>query len=258
MSSDIAQYYLKARVDGTAPQPVEQPGSLSEAYALALENAAAIGAVGAWKLGGTNAATRELFATDEAYFGPVFAAHVHEATANLVLGQAGFTHGELELCFRLSEGVNDPGALGNPVENLQDLIEELYLGVEFPWSPFDPPSDGLKVLVADCCASGALVVSRGNLAGDAAGAQAVRLTVDGENGVEELAIGSTSNILGGPMQALADFLVLAQAHGVQLQPGQLVATGGCTPCVELPRGKTLRADFGAFGSFEFSLQIPAS
>ena len=210
--------------------------------------------VSGWKLGGVTHKVRSAFGTSKTYFGPLFTNSIVIADGVIPLPAVfGLPYGEAEVSFRLS----------NKVEMLQefDLIDDnnidLFISgvmpsLELPWSPFNFPTAGLKLLVNDFCASGLLIVSNETI-WDSFQRRKLDYSVSISSEGLELANGSVADIIPGPLGALIDFLNLAKEMDFPVKVNQIVATGGCTPCIELPFGKVIDIHFGAFGSFNFSL-----
>lgn len=238
------------RSDGP-PMPVF-PNSLTRFYA---DLSPAYGAVrnvvsnsgqriAAWKLGGTTHSTKALFNVDQLYFGPLYAQEIygHGDRVDLTLAESKV---EIELAARINASV--------------DGADSWCLCAELPSSPIaDMPSAGASALVSDRCAAGALVLgpqADTSYANGLASADAIELRVNGTC----VASGSLSALTTLPHAIVRDFLHLAPQHGFHPQPGQWIATGGLTPCVEVPRHAHI--DVMANGkqalSFGLSLKEPS-
>ncbi len=65
----------------------------------------------------------------------------------------------------------------------------------------------------------------------------------------ELAPGSSDNLIGGYQTVLSDFLKLVLTYEINVEAGQLVATGGITDCIYLPVNQIIEIDFSELGRF---------
>lgn len=250
----ISDFYLHSRRSGNVVGELQKPSSLMQAYEIQKRNSLELGAVLGWKLGATTLNTQNLFSTKDVCYGAICQPEVMPAGADLILPEKiNYPVGEIEVCFRLSDRVEDIAEYDFQNISIHAFIEAVVPSIELPWSSLPLPDAGLEVLVADSCASGALIIGselqwKKNVEKLLAGP----VVLHDKN--ETLAKGVVENILGGPLMALTDFLKLSQQHSLALMPGQLVATGGCTPCVKLPRGRSLYVEFEQLGAFSFSLK----
>lgn len=174
----------------------------------------------AWKLGGTNAATRAAFQVRELYYGALAEDEIVEEPGVAPGFPLFEKKGEVEIALRVG-----PGGRG---------YDAWCLSLEMPSSPIlNLPAAGVAALVADRCGAGALVLGPVR-EGAVPSFEHARfaLVVDGttvsSSGVEALT--------GSPASILDDFLHLAHAHGLAPRAGDWVATGGITACCPLPEG----------------------
>lgn len=193
--------------------------------------------IGAWKLGGTTPLTQKIFNVSETYFGPIYTHEVFEAGATLVLPLSECKI-ELEIACRVG----------------RDDIDAWCVCAEMPSSGIrDLPGKGVTALVADRCAAGALVLGEACPIDDigAAPTAGVDLIFEGQ----VLTNGGTDGLVDTPLNIARGFLTLAKDHGFSPQPGQWIAAGGMTPCVEVPRAGFYTVKSGS-QSFSFTLDIP--
>lgn len=250
----ISDFYLHSRRFGNIVGELQKPSTLMQAYEIQKRNSLELGVVLGWKLGATTLNTQKLFSTQEMCYGAIYQPGVLPAGEDLILPEK-INHpvGEIEVCFRLSDRVKDMAEFDFQNRSIHAFIETVVPSIELPWSSLPLPDAGLEVLVADSCASGALIVGS-----ELQWQEEVEKLLAGpvilRDEHETLAKGVVENILDGPLMALTNFLKLSQQHNLALIPGQLVATGGCTSCVKLPRGKSLYVEFEQLGEFSFSLE----
>jgi len=175
-----------------------------------------------WKLGGTNHASRQAFDVSELYYGALSGAEIltsPDRAPNLPLADL---RGEVELALRI--GADGQGH------------DAWCVALEMPSSPItDMLGLGVRALVADRCAAGALLL--GPLqTGPLPDACALVLEQDGV----VLDRAGLENLIAPPAQLLTDFLTMGRAHNLPLAPGQWVATGGITACCDLREGGRVR------------------
>ena len=206
--------------------------------------------VAAWKLGGTNIASSSHFNSEHLFYGPLKSHHVFSYRHKEINIAARFA--ELEITFRLNENVVTDLFRDNPISSACDFISSVMPSVELPYSKHDLSKITLPELIKDNCAAGALII------GDEV--KWDNSLIEQFDGYIKLLENNTSvteglyrNLLKPPVDLLADFLKLAKKHNLPLKEGQLVATGGISPCVEVNAKKKYSVDFGQCGSFSFAL-----
>lgn len=208
------------------------------AYKIARESVDILGQeITAWKLGGTTAFTRALFQTDGVYFGPLVEGEVFTAASDAPLPDLPVLAGEAEVVLRLS----DTGASAPPDAKLEptEAFESWAAGVEFPYSCFqDLPEAGLGALLADRCATGALV-----LGPELAGVPPLHFSIAIALSDGREAKGGHDSLLMSPVEAALEFRRLALGAGFKLHPGQWVSTGGATACMLLDGARQLQLNF---------------
>lgn len=224
--------HRKSRSSMLTNQTVRLPGSLSAALRLALLGLDGEAAAG-WKLGGTNAATRESFAVSVPYFGPLKAKEVLSSGSNLSLSKFIAPKAEPEVCVAFKETFCASRRRRSEATLLEHL-DWVALGVEIPDCVFaDVKAIGVRALVADRCAAGALVLGtrRSPDMLEAWRCETVSLSIAGEPPV----VGRVDALLGGVLGAMSDALIEFGRHDIDLPAGVIFATGG------LCRAQALRA-----------------
>lgn len=253
--TEIESDFFKSRVLKEVVGAIQQPGTLDESYRIQAVNRSRLGKIAAWKLGGTTLSTQKLFKTDSVYFGPIFSDDVIFTAERCPVVPIHYSsvRGEAEVAFRLSEQVIRPNNLPLLMKEPERFIDAVYPAIELPWSPFPLPKSGLKVLVADMCGSGHLIVGQPMLY-ERELASLLQGSVKIVASKKLLANGAINAILGGPLKALQDFIRLAWSYDTPILPGQIVSTGGITPCIELPSAQEITVSFDMLGTFSFKLQ----
>jgi len=230
----------------------EQPSmrDFADAYAVQNEVFKRDDQAVAWKLGGVNAATREAFQVDGTYAGPVAADRIMPARPIMHPNDFGIQcQGELEILVRLG----DVAAFYRGELSVDDVITGIAPAMECPASVLALPEDGVFALIADCCAAGSVVH------GEWVPWQAFESTQPNEavslfsdNGM--LAEGVYANLIDGVAGIVEGFCDLARQYCLPVKAGDLVATGGITPCVALPHGRLITASFTGLGVFSFMVK----
>ncbi len=250
----IAQWFVQSRLlkktvlhlpESVVPQSKPQAYEVQEnVRRLSRQN------VGAWKIGGSNEPTRQIFKTDEIYFGSIPLEEVN-AAAHVPIVSAS-CRGEAEIAFKFNSQIETLVAPMVSVDEVHACIESVAACIELPLSYVeDIPAYGLNVLLADNCAAGSLVHGDFVLHEGMSFEAEQPVTIRVKSGV--LAAGVFGNLIGGPLQVLYEFINLAVEHKLPLRSGHIVATGGLTSCVKLPLNEVITVDFGALGVFDFQL-----
>lgn len=211
-----------------------RPASAADGMAIAVE-ALGSGPAGAWKLGGTNAATRAAFATADAYAGPLKAEEVHhQPDAPLRLDR--FVNALIEPEWVVAFDRDFPASPDRrDAAELRRSLAWIAPGLEIPDTVIEKPvAAGLPSLLADRCAAGALVIGP-------------KLPVRGVDRLEEFGIKfhtpeglrpstDQQSLTGGVLGAAAGGLAAIGRAGADLPVGTPVSLGGLAPAAPLRRG----------------------
>lgn len=184
--------------------------------------------IAAWKLGGTNKKTQDIFKVSEAYYGPIFTSEV--STVQGIQGELpdlSLLKAEAELALRLTSFGADKR---NHDSNESGLIfDQWAVAIEFPYSVFsDLPSAGVAALVIDRCAAGALMLGPSQ---HGLPPKEFCVTID-VNGKQKSS-GDQDAMLLHPIDAALEFRKLAFKHGFELSSGQWISAGGLTSCLQI-------------------------
>lgn len=197
----------------------------------------------AWKLGGTNTATRAIFDVDAPYFGPLRAQEVFESDA--VLNKADYPSpllAEPEIAIAFGRDF-PPAAVKRPLEEIADAIDWVAPAIELPATVLsDPSKAGVNWLVADRCAAGALVIGT-RLSPAELGALEradIAVAIDGAP-----APSRQNGLVGGVLGTLQDMLAVFTDHDIALPKGVVIATGGLAPAINVHDAQKIEARFGA-------------
>ncbi|HVW77362.1 MAG TPA: hypothetical protein VHB45_07100 [Alloacidobacterium sp.] len=230
------------------------PVTTEAAYDFA---AATVGLLGktaaAWKLGATTAGTRQIFSTEEIYFGALLPEEIWTSTSGEQPPAPPVLRGEAEIAFRLAVDIEAGEADAFLIDDAGKLFDCWAPGIEAPYSCIENiPEAGLRALLMDRCSAGALYLGAPRLLSEgSAMAQQIEIFV----GNCSLAQGTAGTaLLLSPIEAALGFLRVAARQGVNVRRGQWISTGGITPCVPMPFGQPIRLVLGGETVFEFVVQ----
>jgi len=208
----------------------------------------------AWKLGGTTEVTRRIFDVEKLYFGPLHKSEVFTASC-VAPGRSLFElKGEAEIALRIAPQAGDILAQGKvQIDNAKntELFDAWCVALELPSSPIENLVEaGVNALVADRCASGALVLGSAHLFETSTDWLGAILRTE-QNG-EVIAEGRSDALVTTPDICARDFLVEALERGFSPKPGQWISTGGLTPCIAFENGATIGVFYNESQAFSFT------
>jgi 2-keto-4-pentenoate hydratase len=228
------------------PEPC-QPQNTEDGYAIqnALIKAAGHTAVG-WKIGATNRAAQEMLALDGPVSGRLFEPFCYDSPAEIPSTDFAMRALEPEIAFRLNKDLPARNEAYTATE-MKAAIAAAYPALEIPdtrlvhWNTLGAPS-----FVADNSVAGRFVLGAEQPDWQRFDLSAIpaKLIIDGE----EAATGSSADVLGSPLNALAWLANHLPSRGASLKAGDLVTTGTCSPIRFAEPGAEVIADFGDFGS----------
>ena len=209
------------------PTPAAMPADLDEGYAVqaALVLASGQAACG-WKIGATNPAAQQRLNLPGPVYGRLLAPFVR-LSPHAFGDEFALRVLEPEVAVRLGRDLPDRGRPYGR-DDVAAAVDEIYPALEVPdarllaWDTLGAPA-----FIADNAAAGRLVLGEpcpGWRDLDLCAVPA-RLLVDGAVAAE----GSTADVMGHPLDALAWLANALIGHGRQLCAGDLVTTGTCSP-----------------------------
>ena len=234
--------------------PNSYPSDISEAYKIQeqlIEDS--VQDFEHYKLGGTNFKTRMKFKVDRCYYGMVSkneSVQIKRIRQMISLGGEASLSGELEIIFKLAKDITLDDKVNS--DNLNQYVSEFTIGIEFPTNYIENLTEvGVNGLIAENCAAGYLVY------GDF-----YKFEMNILNKIEELSFkvgdkvieGKQSNLIGGAIGAIMDFIDLMQEQNKVISKESLIATGGVTDCVAISRNTPISVN-GDIGEFNFIIGI---
>ncbi len=254
-----ADFFWKLRSGGPAPEAIPDgvvPVTMADAYlaqaALVermLTDTPGCKPIG-YKIACTSSVARDLFDADGPVYGRLLSCRHWQDGAALSAAQFPILAVEPEFAFRMVESVPETSDAwtGNTIARfVGNMVPSLEIvGRRFAnWSAYCAES-----LAADNA------VHMGWVQGRETG---LWRTADLENHPVSLSVngrvqlsGSSANVMGSPLNALAWLANELPRHGHQLQAGDMVTTGVCTDVHPSGPGESLLADFGTLGTVSLS------
>lgn len=261
MPDENAKRYVRKEIAPLAAIHVsaEQiPSTIKEAYEILRDQVGGDETFGAaWKLGGTTLATRRMFNVNKLYFGPLHESEVMSAPCEAPDHPLFELKGEAEIALRISPKaaayLSSGGSRSAGAPNA-NLFDAWCVAVELPSSPVTNLLDvGVKVLVADRCGSGALVLGPCLAVSETNGSNWQGATLRMEQNGKIIAEGGVDALVEPPDVCARNFLKEALYHGFSPKPGQWIATGGLTPCASLSRGALASVFYNGEQALQFTV-----
>ena len=192
--------------------------------------------VSGWKLGGTNSKTRELFNTNELYWGPIFNGCIMTKAQDIKLHC-----GEIEIALKLNKNIQSIDSKVYP-NDLSKYIDSVALAIEYPQSFISNISEvGIQALISDCCGSGQCLISK-EVPFSKFRDGIICVEVDSII-IEEL---STDLLIGGLYQTACDFIHRSTQFDFELKGGQWIFTGGLSECRSYKKNSHLKVRSSMF------------
>lgn len=195
-----------------------------------------------YALVGTNSSVRRTLGLEEPIFGTIAQGSlVREGHARFRIPQ-GFIGAQCELVFTIGPIPTDASIIDRAV--IERTVLGCQPGIGLLGRRTASPSSHLGAL-ADYSLHVATICGRyceGLLECDL-GAVAVRASID-EN---EISRATANTVMGHPLNAIAWLIDQLRSNGGWLSPGDIVATGSCTPILQVLPGQHLEVDFGPIG-----------
>lgn len=225
----------------TVPASLEKEDAYRVQHALtALKDTKGGEKLKGYKISLTSPETQELFKSDSPLYGALTDSAVRSTTLRLADFQSPLI--ELELIFHIKEALS-------PTDGPEELLQKTAVapGIEVPDSRFEDwfPKLSLGQVIADSAVAGNIVsgepkegVSFKQL--DGIGGQ---LLFNGE----EIAAGSSAEVLGHPVHALKWLVDELHGHGLALEEGMAVSSGTFILPKALEKG-TYEGRFDGIGS----------
>ncbi len=220
------------------------PRTVEEAYRIqrAVEHSRGQPRAG-FKLGLTNAAAQQALGADEPIIGVLGAQDVRESGTRIALPANHLRIVEAEVVFEMA---TDLPAAKAPysLSQVRASVQRARAGIELcnaRLDELDPPS--VPCLIADDCNADCIVLGDELTEVDLESLHCLPVTL--QVGAGPSVVGTTANVLGNPLNALAWCANWLARQGEALTRGQLVSTGSCTGMTEVDFGAEVQVTIGA-------------
>ncbi|WP_431273624.1 2-keto-4-pentenoate hydratase [Variovorax ureilyticus] len=252
MQTTLVQALVDARRQGTQilkHRAIGTPANEEEACLTMLEVAGQLAwePLG-WKIAATNAEMQRRLRTTAPVLGRTFRRFLLHSPA--VISHEGLLDPVVECEFFFRMGRELPvNRGGHTREQVVDCIASVHVGIEVAECrlAFNPPPDPLQVM-ADGYASGRYVMGPA-LPDWQAALEAPMAVVLEKNGAER-ARGSSSEVMGNPVNAVVWLANRLSGLGVPLARDEIISSGSCTGMVRAKAGDRMLARFGQYGTVE--------
>jgi 2-keto-4-pentenoate hydratase len=195
-----------------------------------------------YKVGLTSRPMQQMVGVDSPDYGPVLASTVFASGAELPLSRFIAPRLEAEIVVVVGDRLAGPGV------SVADA-GRASVGVAAAMEVIDSRIAGWRIkladTVADLASAGAVVIS-GRVV-PLAGLDARLIGMVLTRGGQLLDTGAGAAALGDPLRVVAWLANTLGAHGIALEPGQLVMTGSLHAAVPMAAGEVFRADFDRLG-----------
>ncbi len=252
IEANVAQLVAGRSSQSTHDQLAHPPADDAEAYAIQAGVTKRRGeSIVGWKIGATSSFAQQFLGCDGPFAGPVFAGTVYDSGAEIPASDLHNPMAEPEIALTLGRDVlaaDGPFSTDDLIAAVASARPSIELvGGCFP----DISTCGYRTVIADQGANQGLVLGaeRTDWLSLDLESVACAFVVDGD----QVAAGVGSDALGGPLIALAWLVDHLSGRGIDLRAGQVISTGTIAGVTPLEAGRTVRADYGAFGEVEFAV-----
>lgn len=226
------------------------PDSIHDAYRIQNDIIKLLPKLGGWKIGGSSYETQKIFNTHEIYFGPILSMSIHDLFNHEKTVYFKNNMVEAELAFRLSDNIN--------IKTISDpwaLVDRIAPSLELPYSSINNiPKYGLCCLVADCCASGGLILGKSFPINEKTKHLSQTIEVEIHQNKKLVSSGSVKSMFKRPIDVIHDFINKARENNFTITPGQWVASGGLTPCKPISTDERVDVNFRNFDCMNFKIK----
>jgi len=153
---------------------------------------------------------------------------------------------EPEICFRVSKTISQEVSL----EQLEDYVDGMAAAIEIIDSRFENFKFSLDDVVADNCSSTGFVIGPWLPVDRAIDDLSMRMYFNDE----EVASGTSKDILGDPWKALQAATRLVTSYGHTIKPGQVIFAGAATAAEFLKPETTVKVSVERLGEVSFQVK----
>ena len=227
----------------------ERPQMLQEAYAIAAALHSPGTEFGGYKIGATSARGRQLLGLAGPFYGRVVKDTLSRSPASIRLGGRTLAL-EPEIGCQMGVGLptrGKPYSRGEVAASVRRVVPLIELNCPSFAAPFEV--GGLCLIADNGVNVGAVTGYPGSSGLDAIGASHVEVRVNGGAPVR----GAPMPVPDDPLSSLAWLANALIEAGLELQAGDIVATGAMSAPIDIAQEANVVADFGLLGVVQVSL-----
>lgn len=228
---------------------IDNPITLDEAYEiqrLAIDHRIARGqALIGLKMGFTSVAKMEQMGVHDMIWGRLTQDMWIDNGGSTSLAKYIHPRAEPEVCFRISKDIHGEVELAD----LDEYVDAIAPAIEIIDSRFENFKFSLEDVVADNCSSSGVVIGEWRAPSRDIGNLDMRLLFDDE----EVASGSSNDILGDPWKSLQAATRLAAQYNEPIKKGHIIMAGAATAAVFLKPGIKVKATVEGMADVTFSV-----
>lgn len=201
------------------------------------------------KIGLTSRAMQSAVGIDEPDYGILFRDMLYGDTGTLPFERFHAPRIEVELAFVLKSPLKGPDCTLFDVLNATDYVTPALEVLETRMYRKDPETGAMRKVmdtISDNAANAALVIGGRPIRPLEADLRWIGALLFVNGQIEETGI--AGGVLGHPALGVAWLANRLAPHGEHLEAGEVVLAGSFTRPVDIRRGDTVHADYGAFGS----------
>ena len=205
-----------------------------------------------WKIAATSKDGQNHIGVSGPLAGRIFREKVTNPNNTIALGNNKMGVAEPEFAFKIGSLIKPNKTLFN-VEEIMELVDNLYLAIEFPDSRFNNFSSvGELSLIADnACADQFVISSPIEKDWKNIDFSNFKLSISNSKFSYQ---GIGSNVLGDPRIALTWLVNELSQNNIMLEKGMIVSTGTCSKPIPVETGDIVTANFGELGEISINLK----
>lgn len=190
----------------------------------------------AWKLGGATLANRKYFNIDHIFWGELTHKQVKEFNQKCDFQLKSLkAEGEISLKINVNLSTDFFKFIDHISDN--DLFESFCYCIEMPDCGIDDLNHNIYALLSDRCASGALILGDWININLFNNNNIYTFKILDKDSQQILAFGNSDILLSSPISLARTFIKNSIKKGFIVKPGDIISTGGITPCINLSCNK---------------------
>lgn len=206
----------------------------------------------AWKLGGATRSNRDYFNYDAIFYGKLFSTQIKKYS-EVSRFKLKSLRAECEIAVRLKNDID--AYLLNDLKHIDnsEVFDSYCACIEMPDCTFDNLHGNINALISDRCAAGALILGDWHKLSDYSFSDKTNFQLSLSNRI--ISEGYLDNLLFSPFDLALKFLTESCQRGIKHRKGDIISTGGITPCVSLENNKTYNYSVNSKLEFSFKTEV---